>query len=171
MIEERCSRVVFPLGSKKGELFSACVLWLFTCHKELLMWAPCLWRAVNFTKSSFTSFALILSKQPNSASEEATGSMGTSDRWPPKAVPTWYFAVAPVFLPRCPSPHISIHLPCPGIHLTTHSCSVRKPFQSTWSLLLGNHCREEGHVDSGLGFLLLIFDRRERTRPCVFITH
>lgn len=48
-------------------------------------------------------------------------------------------------------------------------CSVRKRLQSTWSLLLGNHCREEGTC--GLGFLLLLYNRRERTSPCLFITY
>lgn len=107
------------------------------------MWGPCLWTAVNFTNSSFTFFALILSKQLSSVSKGATGSVGTSDSWPP-CPDLILCSVAPVFLPHCPSPHVGVHLLCPGTHLMAHSCSVRKHLQSTWSLLLGNHCREEG---------------------------
>lgn len=37
-------RLFCPLGSRKGKLFSACVLWLFIVHKGLLMGVLCLWR-------------------------------------------------------------------------------------------------------------------------------
>lgn len=130
-------------------------------------------KAVNFTKSSFPFFALTLSKQPSSGSEEAKGSVRTSNRWPHKTLLTQFSALLlrslHLVLPLlAPSPHVGIHLLCPGIHLMAHLCAAAKHLLWTynWSLLLGHSCREEGRKHSscdGLSHTLTQLDRKSNS--------